>query len=429
LSKKSKVKDVFLRLLLVLMVLIALLVLPKSILLSSASPGNSCVIQVRNLANQAVAGVTVEVWNTTSYLNLWNNTDATGQADFMLETGNYTFKAFWKDVEVGAVDWNVTEDVTLRLDVRLSNLKLTVKDETGAPIPLVGLTLMYNYTTRANETIQEPPASFTTNINGIVQLQNVFTNISYLIEARRYGFLFNTTLTPPLPTQDWNNITITAPKLTMSVHVMDSNGASAVGLNVKAFEWSSGTGEPAQPAVTTNNDGNVTLALTFGKYRLRLCKGDVFVNEVTIVLTQNQSSFVVRIEIYNITLNVLVVDYFGQPISNVSVAFQRKNNSSYQTTESQTTGADGVARFNDIIGGHSQVSVSLAGGPSETQFLYLVGPTRDVVFKMDGYVAVGGYALETSQFVTVVVLLILIVAFVIASTYKRLLGLLQKRKK
>jgi 5-hydroxyisourate hydrolase-like protein (transthyretin family) len=257
----------------------------------------------------------------------------------------------------------------------------------------------------------------------------MFTNISYLIEALRYGFLFNTTLTPPLPTQAWNNITITAPKYTMSIHVTDSHDASALGLKVEAFEWSSGTGELAQPAVTTDNDGNVTLSLTFGRYRLRLYKGDAFINEVTIDLTKNQSSSVVRIDTYNITLNVHVVDYFGQPISNVLVTFQRKVNSNYQATENQTTGADGVASFSDIIGGDSRVLVSVAGNPNETQDLHLVGPTRDVVFKMDGYVAVVGYALETSQFVTIIMLLILIVSFIIASTYKRLLRLLQRRKR
>jgi len=428
LSRKSTVKDIFLRVLLVVMVSTTLLILPNSILLSSAFPGNSCEIHVRNLANQTFAGVTVEVWNATSglYLNLWNNTDETGQVKFVLETGNYTFRAFWKDVEVGTVKKNVTENVAFQLGVKLSNLKLTVKDKTGTPIPLVDLDLMCNYTTRVNETVSEL-GSFTTNINGTVRLENTFTNASYRIEARRYGFLFNTTFIESLALQDWNNITIIAPTYNMFTQVLDSKDAPAVGLNVKAYEWGSGIGDPLQVA-QTNTNGNVTLSLTVGRYRLRVCKDTMFVNEVTVDLAENPSFKIIFVDVYNVDLNVHVVDYFGQPIPNVSVELQRKNNSDYET-QTKTTGSNGIASFSGVIGGDSWVSVSLAGKPSETQFLHLVGPTRDVVFKMDGYVTVVGYALETSQFVTTIVLLIFVVAFVIASTYKRLLSLSQKRKK
>jgi hypothetical protein len=73
--------------------------------------------------------------------------------------------------------------------------------------------------------------------------------------------------------------------------------------------------------------------------------------------------------------------------------------------------------------------VSSAGRTSKTQYLYLVGPTKDVVFKLDGYVMVAGYFLETIHFVTIIVLLILILALIVASTYKRLLRLFQKLRK
>jgi len=415
------------------MVLTTLLILPQGMLLpSSASPESIiCEIQTRNLANQTVAGVSVEVWNATSGLplNLWNETDETGRVQFSLEADNYTFKAFWKNVEVGAVNQNVTENVALQLNCsRLSNLKLTVTNETGAPIPFVDLNLMYNYTTRANETIPET-GSFTTNIDGTVILQNVFTNISYLIEARRYGFPFNTTFIENLSAQSWNNITIVAPIYTMFIHVLDSKNAPAVGLKLLAYDWNSS--QTAQPGNYTDGAGNTTLSLTFGRYRLRLYKDDAFLKEVTVdLLNQSLSQyfFVVRIDVYKVDLNVLVVDYFGQPIPNVLVEFQRKVNSNYQTTETNTTQADGIARFNGIIGGNSRISVSVAGRPGETQYLYLVD-SKQILFKLDGYVTVAGYALETSQFVTMVILLIIIVAFIIASTYKRLPRLSQRRRK
>jgi len=412
------------------MVLTTLLILPQGMLPSSASE-NICEIQVRNLANQTLAGVSVEVWNATSglYLNLSNETDDTGLVKFSLEAGNYTFKAFLKDVEVGAVNQNVTENVALQMKCdKLSNLKLSVTDAMDTPIPFINLNLMYNYTTRDNETIPET-GSFTTNINGTVRLLNVFTNISYIIETLRYGFLFNTTFIENLPAQAWNNITIIAPTYSLFVQVLDSNGASAVGLNVKAYEWSSGiNGEPLQ-LEQTNSNGNVTFSLTVGRYRLRVYNDTTFANEFTVDLVQNPLFKVIFIDVYKVDLRVLVVDYFGQPIPNVSVELQRKSNSDYVTTQTQTTGSNGVASFSGIIGGDSRVSVSVAGRQGEAQYVYVAGPVTDVMFKMDGYVSVAGYALETSQFVTIIILLTIIVAFIIASTYKRLPRLLQRRRK
>lgn len=398
-------------------------------MLPSSASENICEIQVRNLANKTLAGVSVEVWNATSglYLNLSNETDDTGLVKFSLEAGNYTFKAFLKDVEVGAVNQNVTENVELQLTCdRLSNLQLSVTDAMDAPISFIKLNLMYNYTTRDNETIPET-GSFTTNINGTVRLLNVFTNISYNIEARRYGFLFNTTLIESLPAQDWNNITIIAPTYTMVVQALDSAGNPAVGLNVEAYEWSSGIGEALQSSLT-NSNGNATFSLTFGRYILRMYNDSTFVSEATVDLVQNPLFLVIHLDVYKVKLNVLVVDYFGQPIPNASVELQRKINSNYETTQTEVTGSNGVASFINIIGGDTQVYASVAGSPSEAQYLYLTD-SNQIIFKFDRYVAIAGYALETSQFVTIIILLIIIVAFIIASTYKKLPRLLQRRRK
>jgi len=428
---KRKFGEVFLKALLMALVLTTFLIILQGMQLSSASPASfTCEIQTRNLVNQAVADVSVEVWNATSgvYINVLNKTDETGQVRFVLEAGDYIFKAFWKDMEVGAVYQPITENTTLLLPVRLSNLKVSVTDDTGAPIPLVDLNLQYNYTTRVGRIISET-GSFTTNINGTVTLESTFTSISYLIEARRYGSLFNTTFIESLPIQDWNNITIIAPTYAMIVQVLGSQGTPATGLEVAAYEWSSGIEQPAKQPVPTDDNGNATLFLTFGRYRLRMYSDTTFVNEVSVDVVQNPTFLVVHSDIYNVSLSVLVVDYFGQPIPNVSVEFQRKVDSNYQTAKIETTEADGVARFKGIIGGDARVSLTVAGRPSETQYLYLVGSSKEVIFKLGGYVAVAGYALETSQFVTIMLVLILTVGFVLSSTYKRLPRLFQRERK
>lgn len=393
-----------------------------------------CEIQTRTPANETVAGVTVEVYNATTGVAFNippQDTNETGWVRFILAGGNYTFKAFWNNVEVGAVNKTVAGNVVVSLTVWLSNIKLTVTDKDANPLPWIDLNLKYNLTLKDTILPVSKTDPFTTNVTGSIQIMNMFTNISYLIEASRYGFLFNTTSVKNLTT-GWNNITIIAPTYTMSVHVTDSKGTSAVGLKVEAYEWSSGIGEPVQPPVTTDDEGNVTLSLTFGKYRLRLYKDDAFLKEVTVDLLNqslNQYFFVIHIDVYKVDLSVRVVDFFGQPIPNVLVVFQRNVDSNYEIVENETTSSDGVAWFSGIIGGDSRVYVSVAERQGETQYVYVVGPLTDVVFKMDGYVAVAGYALETSQFVTMVLLLILIIAFIIASTYKRLGSLLQRRRK
>jgi 5-hydroxyisourate hydrolase-like protein (transthyretin family) len=390
----------------------------------------TCELQTVNLAGQPLSNITVEVYSATngSFLSLRQDSNATGWTKFVLNEGEYVFKAFWKDVEVGITpSKNVSGNVVFPLIVRLSHLKLTVKDEGGTPIPWVDLSVSYNYTTRTMQKVPES-GSFTTNLNGEVILENTFTNINYTVSARRYGFLFNSTTIKNLPPQPWNDIPITVPTYSLTVQVRDSKNEPAAGLDVSLYEWSSGTSEPTKSR-TTNSNGNVTFSLTFGKYILKLFKDTTFLNDATVDLVSNPLYLTVHSDVYNVDLHVVVVDYFGQPMPNVSVEFKREVDSSYETAGTQTTGADGVARFGDVVGGNSLIIVSQAGRQSQTRYLYLTGLTSEVVFKMDAYVSIFGYALETSHFVTVILLVILIVAFILASAYKKLPHSLLKRKK
>jgi hypothetical protein len=390
----------------------------------------ACELQVRNLAGQAIANVTVEVYNGTSgsFLDISLDTNETGWAKFVLGGGNYTFKAFWKDVEVGSVNGSITGNVSFTLEARLSHLKLTVQNVEGTPLPWVDLDVSYNYTTRVPETIPES-SSFTTDLEGKVILENVFTDINYSVSARRYDFNFADLTIQNLPAQAWNNITIVAPTYTMLVKVLDSKSNPATGLQASVYEWSSGTSEVLE-SKTTDSLGNVSFALTVGRYRLRLYKDSTFLNEVTVDLTQDQLPVVVKSDVYNIDLHVVVLDYFGQPIPNVSVEFQRKVDSNYETvTPPQTTGADGTARFDGVIGGDSLLRVSLAGKLATVQSLYLAEPSNEVVFKLGAYVSIFGFIIDTGVFVTFVLVLISIVVFVLFSARRRLTGLLSRRKK
>jgi 5-hydroxyisourate hydrolase-like protein (transthyretin family) len=389
----------------------------------------TCDVQVKNLAGQALANVTVEVYNATSgsYLSLTQDTNSTGWTAFVLGAGNYTFKAFWKNVEVGSITRNITGNVSLTLQARLSHLTLSVQNEEGTPLPWIDLEVSYNYTTRVPETIPES-STLTTDLQGKVILENVFTNINYRVTARRYGFAFTNITVPNLPAQDWNNITIVAPTYTMLVKVLDSKSNPASGLQASAYEWSSGISEAVESKVT-DSQGNASFALTVGRYRLRFYKDSTFLNEVTVDLTQDQLSVVVKSDVYNVDLHVVVVDYFGQPLPNISVEFQRRVDSNYEVVATKVTSADGTARFDGVIGGDSLIRVSLADKLVMSQSLYLVEPSEEVVFKLGDFVSILGLIVDASVFVTFVLALILIIAFAIFSMRKRLSRLLSRREK
>lgn len=251
----------------------------------------------------------------------------------------------------------------------------------------------------------------------------MFTNISYLIEARRYGHIFNQTYIERMAISPWFNITITLPTYTAPIHVVDSQNNAAESVKVEAYEWSKGTGQPDQ-SYTTNPDGNVTFSLTFGKYKLRAYKDDVFLDETTIDLIQNRSSFIFHLATFNVDLTVTVLDYFSQPIPNAVVKVEQKT-----TGESveNTTGPDGRATFSISLGGDSRILIYIREQLSGTKELYLTN-SKQVTFNLNKYVVIAAYTVETSQFVTAIVSAILVIVFIIALTHKRLLNIFMKGK-
>ncbi len=224
-----------------------------------------CQIQARNLANETVVNLTIKVYNDTNvpaqFLNLNQTTNENGTASFMLATGNYTFKAFWKQVEVGNLSVPIRDDIEEKLWVQLSNLKITVIDEaTNEYLPFIHLRLEYNHTIETTET----------NLTGTALIHNLFTNVNYTVKAERYGL--------PLPPfqigisrKPLNELTVKFPMYTMFIHVEDFKKNPAEGVRVEALEWSSGLTQNK----TTDSNGNVTFSLTFGRYRVRVYNGTV----------------------------------------------------------------------------------------------------------------------------------------------------------
>lgn len=398
----------------------------------------TCQIQALNLANEPVGNLVVRTSNKTvvpeKFLNLSQQTNETGWASLMLATGNYTFRAFWKQVEVGIFPTNLTDAFSVENDtvfrqegwVQLSNLRITIIDEaSNETLPFIHLRLEYNYTTEANENLTES-SSFETNFTGTVYIHNLFVNHSYVVQARRYGVqgLSLPTIqnrTSPLP---WNNITIGFPVYTASIHVEDSKNNTIEDVRVEVYEWSSGLAQNK----TIGSDGKADFSLTFGRYKVRLYKGTILLYETAVDLTQNQSSFDLHLSVYNIDFTVAVVDYFKQPVPNAMVKIERNTGIRYEETATPSfTGPDGQVMFNSILGGDSQISVYIGGQLTKTKNLYLTG-SKHVTFDLNRFVVVAGSAMEVSQLMTLIGLVVLLVTFIVALTYKKLSKTFTKSK-
>ena len=351
-----------------------------------------------------LAGVSVGAYLGETYVTSGISNE-TGWTDLLVSHGNYTFKAFWKTVEVGSLNYNVLQNVTLPpLECELAHLTITIKDEAGFPLPFINVTLASNKT---------GVLEFETNNTGVIRT-NTFTNVSYTIEAQRYDKLFNTTQIGNLTVTRWINIT--CPTYTLFVNVMDSKGFPLKNVEVKVYEWSSGVTESVQ-SETTDDLGSAVFHLTFGRYKAWIYNEDhtIILNKTVVDLAEDQLFFVVHCKIFNVDLSVIVKDYFGQPISNAVVEVRRDDGSVF----SPKTVSKGTYSFYNLTGGDCQISVSVMGMVSETRTLYL-DEAKVIVFKLEKLAVVDGFLLEVIQLIAYISVGIVITVCALALIYRRL---------
>ncbi|MGQ9460618.1 MAG: hypothetical protein ACUVRA_05260 [Candidatus Bathyarchaeaceae archaeon] len=361
--------------------------------------------------NQSLAGVTIEAYiNETLVAS--GATNKTGWVDFIdsMSRGNCTFKALWKNETVSSLTENVTAILTeeyilqkaIYIPCELSQVTITVNDEAGYPLPFINIILTSNKT---------GSLSFKTNYAGIMTT-NTFTNISYTIEAQRYGHLFNRTLIENLTfTLDIN---IVCPTYTLFAQVLDSKELPLQNATVSVYEWES---KRFIGSRVTNNLGSITMSCTFGRYTVRVqdLESGVILNETIIDLVEDSFFFVIHCRISNVDLSVVVKDYFGHPIPNAKVKVERDG----VNIATLTTGSNGTVSLPKIIGGNCRISVYVGGELCETRTLYL-DETKVVVFKLERFIVFRGYPLETTQLVAGTSLGIVIALFALALIYRRL---------
>jgi hypothetical protein len=144
-------------------------------------------------------------------------------------------------------------------------------------------------------------------------------------------------------------------------------------------------------------------------------KSGIMLNETTVDLFQNESAMV-QCSLYDLTVSVKVVDYFGQGIGNVNVELQREGE---PTMSAPPTKADGIATFNNVIGGNLELVLYLGGStqPIVTQGV-TVGNSTTIQVQISKYIVVGGLLVETSEFATILVIALAIVFVLALEVYR-----------
>jgi len=376
-------------------------------------PGYAVKIQTLNLAGELVPQIVVEARDQATG-RIYNGTSGSdGVAILNLEKGNHTISAFWNGVKVGEIAVSVTGESMLDLTCALTNLKITVQNKEGNRIPFVNLDVTYQYVTTKGGLSKTGQASGQTDLSGTFTLKSILPGISYNVNASLYGIVFNVgnnTVTG-LPVQPVSEVIILCPSRTLTLKIIDYNLAAIPNARIEMFEVTSGLFHGA----ITDTAGTVTVEVTFGKYRLRVYKDDILLNEIVIeVFSDTQRD--IRCSLYNIQVSVRVVDYFEQPVPNINVML----NGPEIGTRSATTYNNGTTTFNNVIGGNMQIIAYPEGveGSYEAVSLRVEEPT-EIQIKLAKYILIGPFLIESSALTTFIVILLAILLFVSIEVYRR----------
>ncbi len=381
----------------------------------------ACEVKTFNLDKEPVKGVLVEAWNVTSPPIVGDETtNEEGVTSFYLEAANYIFKAFWNTsdgpkAEIGETSWislagNLTGDSAVNITCSLAHIKVAIKDVEGMALPFVSINVNFTYISRLDIPITPTPLFSETDITGISIFQNMFTNISYTIQANRYTYIFDTA-TINLTSTSWLNITCPTYELIISVY--DRNGLALQDAQVKVYEWGIGL-SGLVGMENTGATGEVAFNSTFGKYIVDVYKDEILLNQTTILLINQPTTLTVYCRLYNLTLGINVLDFFGQGTPNANITIVREGT----VLSSLNTGVGGGAQFTNLVGGNYRILVYIGEKTYESTTLYLQESTT-ITLKIGGIVSIGGFITETSLFITAVFMSLLIAIFLLAFIYHR----------
>jgi len=369
-------------------------------------PGFDVNITTKNLAKEIVQGVAVKAFeNSKSIVNATSNSN--GLAAMKLEIGNYKFEAFYKGAKVYEDILNVTEAASFTFNCTLTNLKISVytfKDGNKIMVPEAQI-----YLTRENRTL-------TTDINGTVIAHSILPNVSYTLNASRYGVSFNVTSFSTLLVDGnavaWYAVPFICPVHVLRVNVADANSVSISDVKVKVQELLGGLLYEGN----TSMNGMAEFNCAFGKYRIEVFDLEgIKLNETTTDVFYDRN-VTIYCKLWNLSVSIKIVDYFGQPISNVNITLLRQG----LALSSKLTGSDGAATFNRVTGGSLQVAIYLFDEkqPYMTTFFSADG-SATIPIKLEEYVVLAGFFIETSILITAIIIIASVIAVLLVEIYRR----------
>jgi len=376
-------------------------------------PGYAVNVTTRNLAAEPVQNV-----NVTAFENgnpIYNHTSSSdGTAPFRLESGNYTYEARYKNETVSGGWINVTGAMSLNITCNLTNLRIVVLAlVNGSEIRIPEAD---TFLARA-DTPETAENQNTTDINGTAVAHSLLPDINYVLNVSRYTKQFNTTDIQTLLVDGnltaWFNVTITCPTFTLQVNVTDASNQGASDVLVKVQENMGGIHYEER----TDAQGMAIFnSSTFGKYQIGAYDSDgIKLNEVAVDLFQDQN-ISLPCQLYGLTVTIRILDYFGQPISNVNVTLHRGD----VAVRSILTQGDGNAVFSGLTGGSLRVIVrALDQTQPFKEGTYSVLSSTTIEIRADKYVMLAGFMVETSQLATVVIIAATVLFVLAIEIYRR----------
>jgi len=375
-------------------------------------PGYQIDIYTRNLAGDAVPQILVEALDNATNTRYNENSTKNGLARLWLEKGNHTLEAFWNKVKVNETQINIACKDVVNLTCELTSVKLTVKDKNENRIPFVNLTISYEYLTTKDSKVVNESRTGETDLFGAFYLNSTLPHIAYVINASRYGRMFNTNnrTIEDLPAKKWFNVTILCPAKTLTLEVKEHHRNPLPNARVELIEQMGGISYQN----TTDDAGIATIKCTFGKYETKIYMDNTLLNK-TFIEIFNDTHIEVYCKLYNLTVSVKVVDYFGQPIPEANVTLQRDD-----LQNSSLTKSNGIATFNNIIGGDLQMMVHLHGQLQPCAVAtYYIDESTTIEIKLGRYVFVAGFLVETGQLTVASIIAAAVVLIVLIEVYKR----------
>ncbi len=377
-------------------------------------------VKALNLDQEPVKGILIEANNSTNNAVGSSFTNGEGIASINLEATNYTFTAYWSAsaaprAQVGETEWislgqNLTGNQSPRINCTLAQIKINVKDDDGNSVPGIGLRANFTYMTRLKVSLNETLIT-ETDRTGYATFGNVLTNTSYSIEASRYDHSFHSFKTNLTSTSSFE---ITVPKYDLVIQAYERNGSILQDAQVKVYEW--GIGSSALVASeSTGNTGLVTLTATFGKYTVEVHKFNTLINRTTVLLVTQPTNFEVHCKLYSLSLHIIVVDFFGQGLTNINVTLEREQ----KTIAFSNTNQAGIADFAELVGGNYRALVSVDKRPLGIT-TFRLEEAKTTTIRIAEVLSIGGILVETSHAITLAFFLAIMVISVFLFAYHRL---------